>query len=683
MSVLAVAACFSGGALANPTNPTVVHGTASFNQAGNILNITNSHNAIIHWGSFSIGLNELTRFIQPSALSAVLNRVTGQDPSAILGALQSNGRVFLLNPNGIVFGAGAQIDVAGLVASTLNLSNDDFLNNRMRFTDGAGAGSIVNQGQITGGSVYLVGNAVTNHGLITSPNGEVVLAAGHSVELVNPGTPNLRVEITAPENEARNLGTITAEAGRIGIHAGLIHNSGTLNASSAVAEGGRILLKATQNASTAVDSRIEANGSTGGAVAIQSSDTTLVEGRVDATGSTGAGGNIQLLGERVGLVGSAGIDASGASGGGTVLVGGDYQGANPEIRNAGRTYVGRDVTIRADAVTQGDGGKVVVWADGDTRYAGSISARGSGSGDGGLVEVSGKHLLDFHGRVDVGAESGAGGRVLLDPQDILLNTSTQPTPPVNPDGVPDVAFGDAPDPGTYTIQIADITGFSELYLQATRDITVANAVTMGAGNSIRFEANNNITVNAGATMTVSGAGSITLVADADHSGAGTVSLGAGLVARQGGISISAANVTGTAAGTIAATGAGNLDAGNVTINASGTVNLLGAITATGGTATSGNPGRNGGNVTINAAGVNTAAITANGSAGSGAGLNQQGGAGGTITIHSTGGVSTGALGASGGSASSTDAAAGAAGAIAINNSLAGDVTTGALTARNG
>ncbi|MCW5603898.1 MAG: hypothetical protein KIT18_05060 [Burkholderiales bacterium] len=89
---LAVAACFSSGALANPTNPTVVHGTASFNQAGNILNITNSHNAIIHWGSFSIGLNELTRFIQPSALSAVLNRVTGQDPRPS-GALQSNGRV--------------------------------------------------------------------------------------------------------------------------------------------------------------------------------------------------------------------------------------------------------------------------------------------------------------------------------------------------------------------------------------------------------------------------------------------------------------------------------------------------------------------------------------------------------------------------------------------------------------
>ena len=146
VAALAVAACFSSVVLANPTAPTVVHGTASFAQAGSILNVTNSHNAIINWGSFSIGVNELTKFIQPSALSAVLNRVVGQDPSAILGALQSNGRVFLLNPNGIVFGAGSQINVAGLVASTLNMSNADFLAGKHKFEAGALQGNIVNQG---------------------------------------------------------------------------------------------------------------------------------------------------------------------------------------------------------------------------------------------------------------------------------------------------------------------------------------------------------------------------------------------------------------------------------------------------------------------------------------------------------------------------------------------------------
>ena len=138
-----------------------------------------------------------SRFIQQSQASAVLNRVVGQDPSSILGALQSNGRVFLINPNGILFGQNSIVDVAGLVASTLNLSNADFLAGRLRFTEVTGAGSLVNQGNITtgqGGNVYLVAPDVTNSGIITSPKGDVILAAGNSVELVNPGTPNLRVD---------------------------------------------------------------------------------------------------------------------------------------------------------------------------------------------------------------------------------------------------------------------------------------------------------------------------------------------------------------------------------------------------------------------------------------------------------------------------------------------------------
>ena len=172
---MAVAACFaSGPALANPTGPTVVNGTVNIQQTGNLLQITNSPSSIINWQSFSIGANEITRFLQQSNSSAVLNRVTTQNPSSILGALQSNGRVFLINPSGILFGAGSQVDVAGMVASTLNLSDTDFLAGRMRFTDGLGAGSVVNQGNITtpaGGNVYLVGSAVTNSGLITSPQG--------------------------------------------------------------------------------------------------------------------------------------------------------------------------------------------------------------------------------------------------------------------------------------------------------------------------------------------------------------------------------------------------------------------------------------------------------------------------------------------------------------------------------
>ena len=186
---------------ANPVCPTVVDGNASFSTQGNFLSVTNTPGAILNRQSFSIGQGEIAKFIQQSSASAVLNRVVGLDPSSILGVLQSNGRVFLINPNGIVFGQGAQINVAGLVASTLNLSNAEFLAGRLNYTDTPGAKGINNQGNITtpaGGQVYLVAPDINNSGVITSPHGDIILAVGNSVQLVDPGTPNLRVEITAP-----------------------------------------------------------------------------------------------------------------------------------------------------------------------------------------------------------------------------------------------------------------------------------------------------------------------------------------------------------------------------------------------------------------------------------------------------------------------------------------------------
>ena len=146
-----------------------------------------------------------------------------------------------------------------------------------------------------------------------------------------------------------------------------------------------------------------------------------------------------MHGDNAGVVGKGSIDASGKTGGGTILLGGDFQGKNSNIQNAQKTFVSPDAKLIAEATDAGNGGKVIVWADDITRYYGNISAKGGANGgNGGFVEVSGKQVLDFIGGVDVSAAQGRGGLVLLDPQDILLNTSTQPSPPNNANGTPDV-----------------------------------------------------------------------------------------------------------------------------------------------------------------------------------------------------------------------------------------------------
>ena len=142
----ALLCAFAGAASANPTGATVVAGKAEVSGTGKTLSVTNTPGTITNWQGFSIAPDELTRFIQQSSTSAVLNRVVGQDPSSLLGRLQSNGRVFLINPNGIVFGVGSRIDVGGLVASTLDLGDADFLAGRLRFAGPASAGAHVTLG---------------------------------------------------------------------------------------------------------------------------------------------------------------------------------------------------------------------------------------------------------------------------------------------------------------------------------------------------------------------------------------------------------------------------------------------------------------------------------------------------------------------------------------------------------
>jgi len=506
----------SGKVMANPAGATVIHGQATFAQQGSVFTITNTPNTIINWSSFSIQPGELTRFIQESSNSTVLNRITGQDPSRILGALQSNGRVFLINPNGILFGRDSQVNVAGLVASSLAISNTDFLAGRNKFAAGNVAGKVSNLGAITtlsGGQVFLIAPEVGNSGVITSPQGEVMLAAGHSVQLADTSNPDMHVVVSAAADQALNLGSIVAQGGKIGIYAALINQRGTLNANSAViGENGKIILKASR--------------------------TTLLEaGSTTTATGAGTGGEIRILGEQVGLMDDARVDASGQTGGGTVLIGGDYQGKNAAVMNAQQVYVGQNAKISADAIASGNGGKLIVWGSQTAQVYGSLSARGGAlSGHGGFIETSG-HYLDVAGiRVNAWGVNGQNGRWLLDPTNITIASGVDSSPLVNSATFASLAFNGSADSFLNSAQLSNAN--ANVVLQATHDINFLDAINVtAAGIGLTAQAGNDININASIT-THGGA----MVFSANNNGGGTAS-GSGKINVSGGSVLSGGSVT--------------------------------------------------------------------------------------------------------------------------------------------
>ncbi|HTN93049.1 MAG TPA: GLUG motif-containing protein [Gallionella sp.] len=513
-------------AQANPTGATVMSGSAGFATSGNTLTVTNTPGTIINWQGFSIGSNEVTRFAQQSASSAVLNRVVGSDPSNIMGTLQSNGRVFLINPHGIVFGAGSVVDVAGLVASTLGLSDADFLAGNNHFTEVPGAANISNAGNISAqdqGQIYLIAPNVENTGVITAPNGEILLAAGYSVDLVSTNDPNLRVSITAPAGDATNVGQLIASSGSLGLFGTVVGNSGIVSADSATMQGGKIVFKASQRAE--------------------------ISGTVSANGTTG--GSIEALGGQVGVMDGAMVSADGTHGGGTVLIGGDAHGANPDVPNAQVTYVAPAAAISANATQSGDGGKVVVWSDEATQFDGNISSRGGADfGNGGWVEVSGKQWLGFDGLVNTTAANGMVGSLLLDPTDITISANTSTGTMIwNATGSYFADIVNSPsnlDVAVLTGQLktSNVTVDSNLgSAGGVGNITVQNAIAWSSPYSLTLNAAGTINVNADITnadtsttgglslLTTGGdiniGGNIKLAGGAfsvDTSGSGTISM---------------------------------------------------------------------------------------------------------------------------------------------------------------
>lgn len=571
-SVLAVAIsmAFSGALHAGPQGAVVVSGQVAITQpSAGTTQIQASHGAIINWQNFSIGAGEVTRFVQPSASSAVLNRVVGQQASQLLGQLQANGRVFLINPNGIAIGSGARIDTNGFIASTLNMTDADFLAGKLRFfADGQAAG-LTNRGLITvapGGQVALIAPMIENSGVIHAPNGQILLAAGHKIEIASLDFDNITFEVQAPTDAVLNLGKLLAENGAIRVFAGNLRHEGEIQASAMVQDAdGSIRLVGRHELNLLEGSITRADGLAGGTVQVESPEGTVrVAGEISAQGHSASGGTVHVLGERVAIAAGSIIDASGAAGGGEILVGGDFQGNNTAIQNAQRVYVGEGAQLKADALDRGDGGRIIVWADENTRYFGHLSAQGGRQGgDGGFAEVSGKQNLEFAGGADLSAANGTAGTLLLDPLDIIVAANGGRLPNV---------LDEFSDFQTNVITISP-TAINQVggnvVLQADRDIFF-NTATHFTGTSL--------TATAGMATA---SGSVILNENLSTSG-GAVNLSGATISGSGGIATAGGAITLTAANSLNYSSQIRSAGGAVSVTATtGNINNLDVIAGTG------------------------------------------------------------------------------------------------------
>jgi len=452
-----------------PTGDQLVAGQATVsNPNANVMQIDqSSQKAVVNWQGFSVGQNEAVNINQPNAQAALLNRVVGADASQIQGHINANGQVYLVNPNGVVFSKTAQVDVGGLVATTHNIKDADFIAGKNHFTQDGASGTVANHGTINtanGGVVALIGEQVSNTGTINTPKGTTALAAGKTVDLDFKGDGLVEVKVTEAALNAQitNKGAIQADGGRVVLTAkaanslidsvinqegviraqgmterngeiildgGYVSQTGTLdasgntggkidinaraildagktNADGTAGNGGSINLKATDAIIQTAAADTHANGTgTGGTVHLEATNSVFSSGKISATGQQG--GTIDVVSNDRVVLAAADVDASGTSQGGLVRIGGDFHGANANLPNAKTTIVNGSTKIKAD----GGKGKVVIWSNEQTDYDGAISANKAGE-----IEVSSKGLLNYAGRAD----AGVGGSLLLDPKNIVI-----------------------------------------------------------------------------------------------------------------------------------------------------------------------------------------------------------------------------------------------------------------------
>lgn len=498
-----------------PTGGQIVGGQGSITTSGNQMTIhQQTHNMATDWHSFDVGKNNTVQFVQPDSSSVALNRVTGASGSQIMGTLKANGQVFILNPNGVLFGKDARVNVAGLVASTKNIDTADFMKGQYTFSGSGNPGSqVVNQGSLTtskGGYIVLAGERVSNSGSITTPSGKTVLAAGKTVtlQLDNDGLTSVSVNGSVVNALVENRGLVSATNGQVYLTAKgqdmllntVVNNTGTLEAKGLESHGGKIVL----------------NGGNSGVV--------NQAGQMLADSQAGRGGEITLEGQNIHLAAGSRTSATGKTGGGEVYVGGGWQGKDGRIRNASGVVMDKSAILDVSATGAGNGGTAVLWSDDYTNFRGGILARGGAlSGDGGRVETSSHHNLQAYGSVDASAHSGHRGEWLLDPTNVTIVGSGTDT------GVASVT-ADGTDiftPSASGAQILNSSIVTQLaagtnvtiktsgmdFSGQSGDITVNAPVSVSTGDktaSLALQADNNIRFNPAGTVNVSGSSAVDL-----------------------------------------------------------------------------------------------------------------------------------------------------------------------------
>jgi filamentous hemagglutinin family protein len=506
VSVIALTGALAAGAIAQPITPatdgtgTVIVGEGDQFEIQGGTRSGDGANLFHSFEQFGLSQGQIANFLANPEIQNILGRVSGGTPSFVDGLIQvtgGNANLFLMNPAGIVFGANANLNVpASFTATTatgIGFAGEQWFdafgtNNYQALTgnpnsfafDLSQPGAVVNAGNLgvpTGETLTIIGGSAINTGRLTAPGGNITIAAvpGENLVKISQAGSLLSLEIQPPRTangQALPINPLDLPA--------LLTAANHLDSGLQVGADGTIAL---ENSGTVVPHQV---------------GVTITSGTLDASGDRG--GNVNVLGSKVGVIGAA-IDASGTDGGGTVRIGGDYQGGGV-IPNAQRTFISEDSSIRADALASGGGGRAIVWADEVTGFWGTISARGgAGGGDGGFVEVSGKRDLIFAGTVDVGASSGSLGTILLDPTNITISATPIPGAEAS---LPTILQGDFPG----------------------EDITInATALQNQTGNVV-LEATNNITIDPGVVLNFVAGGSIAFTADADGDANGAFVMGA-------------------------------------------------------------------------------------------------------------------------------------------------------------